>query len=325
MKLHIVFACCVVLLFGGFYASNSLTTIQASNLAVEPAQAVDPSGLVSDDFNEQELDTDIWEFIQPEVDGISGTLTLEPEDAPTNAIITLPEGTGLESWEPGHNATRLMQDASDEDFQVEVKFDTLPEPSTSQGIMVELNDDNSTTDRFLRFELYRTPTAGQLRGLIVEVRPNDGGAEPYVVVNPTENVEIMGVDTAPVYLRLTRTGTTFTLEYSVDEENYTEIASQTRNLPLTRVGVYVANPEPNNGTAPAFVGSIDYFKNTADEDFIDDPEPEPTPTPTEEPTETPTPDPGEPTATPTMEPGEPTATPGPVDPSEGVFLPLIIR
>ncbi|NOK63672.1 MAG: hypothetical protein GFH27_549379n15 [Chloroflexi bacterium AL-W] len=334
MKLHIVFACCVVLVFGGFYASNSLTTIEASNLAVVPAQVDDPSGIASDDFNEEALDTDIWEIIQPTVGGISGTLTLDG----TNALIELPEGTEFESWVGGHNATRIMQDANDEDFQVEVKFDTFPEPSTSQGIMVELNDDTSEIDRFLRFEFYRAPN-GDLFGFIAELQPNDGVGQPYTQVGGLVQTPITGVDTAPLYLRLTRTGPVFSLDYSTDGEDYegNGLGSRSRALPLTRVGAYVSNPEPSGGTAPAYTGSIDYFQNTADEDFVDDPVVEPTPTPTEEPvdpTATPTLEPGEPTPTPTLEPGEPTPTlepgeptptPGPVDPIEGVFLPLIIR
>ena len=332
MKLHIVFACCVVLLFGGFYASSSLTTIQASDLSVRLAQ-VDPLEFESDDFNDEELNTDVWEFIQPSVGPISPTLSFDG----TNALIELPEGTEFESWVTGHNAPRLMQETDAQEFEVEVKFDSIPQTAISaQGIVVELNDGGSDRDRFVRFEFFYNNNT--LFAYIAELRPTGTDGYETVFTPILENID-NAFTGAPMYMRVSlTTENVYTMEYSTDGQNYTEVDNFSRPNAVTHIGVYAANPEPDSGPAPNYISSIDYFRNMADPNFIDDPEP--TPTPTEEPTETPTatpdpvdptptatPDPVDPTPTATPDPVDPTptATPDPVDPSAGVFLPLIIR
>ena len=101
----------------------------------------------SDDFNVAVLDSRIWTFIDPIGDS---TLTLAGVGTPDATLtIDVPSGLSHDPWAV-NNAPRVMQPARDEDFQIEVKFESIMNLRfQEQGIIVEQDSDN-----WLRLEFH---------------------------------------------------------------------------------------------------------------------------------------------------------------------------
>jgi regulation of enolase protein 1 (concanavalin A-like superfamily) len=252
----------------------------------------EPVGLVSDDFNNTTLDTDLWTFVDPRGDA---TLTLDG----TTAQIAIPAGTSHDIWSGGNYAPRLMQAAPNTDFEMEVKFESLPSQAYAlQGILVEADADN-----FIRFDFYSDSTGPRVF------------AAHFVDGNPTAVSNQAIADNTPLYLRVTRVGDNWTQAYSYDGSTWQTAAQFSHSLAVTAVGVFAGNAGSN---PPAFTGAIDYVFNTAAPIVPEDGVAPPTSTPTMTPTNTPTDDPTQPeppTATPTM-----TSTPTPEPQSEPTDL-----
>jgi PKD repeat protein len=92
--------------------ASIVSTIQVSDLA-----------FLSDDFNDEDLNTNIWEFINPALDG-----TYEILDEETSFVLglTVPAGARHEIWEDIHSTPvgilhRRLQHA---DFDIEAKFES---------------------------------------------------------------------------------------------------------------------------------------------------------------------------------------------------------
>ena len=77
------------------------------------------SGIVSDDFSSDSLDSGPWTFVNPLSDG-------QVELDGTRALISVPFGVSHDMWGPSFASPRIMQDAEDTDFEVEVKFESVP-------------------------------------------------------------------------------------------------------------------------------------------------------------------------------------------------------
>ncbi|MEO8169039.1 MAG: T9SS type A sorting domain-containing protein, partial [bacterium] len=72
------------------------------------------------------------------------------------------------------------------------------------------------------------------------------------------------IGTAPIYMRINRTGTTFTQYWSTDAGVvWTQAGQITHTLNVDSMGVYAGNADPGGGPS-AFVGLIDFFKKTPD-------------------------------------------------------------
>ena len=99
------------------------------------------SGPVSDDFHATTLNTSLWTFVNPLSDG---SMQLNG----TNLLLSVPAGTVHELWAGGDTAVRVMQNITNVDFEVAVKFDTVLGSATQmQGVVVEQDASN-----FIRFE-----------------------------------------------------------------------------------------------------------------------------------------------------------------------------
>jgi hypothetical protein len=136
-----------------------------------------------------------------------------------------------------------MQPTADEDFEIEVKFESLPTVAfQSQGLLVEQDDGN-----FLRFDLYSDGA-----GLSIFSAVFADGA-PITQLN-------QAITASPVqYLRLTRAGDLWTEHYSFDGQSWTTVASFTHPLQVSSVGVFGGNFDPN----PAYTAVVDYFFDTS--------------------------------------------------------------
>ena len=93
---------------------------------------------ISDDFNRCELYTDLWTFVNPSEAG-----SVAVDMANSEVLLTVPPGPTMTMWNGERDAPRIMQDTENEDFTVEIKFNSIPEQNKQfQGLLVEQDADN---------------------------------------------------------------------------------------------------------------------------------------------------------------------------------------
>ncbi|MGA9117424.1 MAG: invasin domain 3-containing protein [Bacteroidota bacterium] len=202
----------------------------------------DSSTIISDDFNSFRLKSP-WTFMNPLGDAV---LTLVGQNSPNAwARIAVPGGAEHQPWTAGNTAPRLMQSANDRDFEVEAKFESgLTLAYQLNGIIVEQDSGN-----YLRFDLNSNGT-------------NTKAYAATIVNNtPTQkvNVTVGANGAAPQWLRITRQGQTWRMDYSLNGTSWTTAGSFNHALTVARVGPFVGN---SGSPAPAYTGNIDYFFKT---------------------------------------------------------------
>ena len=208
----------------------------AGNAAATPdasfTTAACPASLASDEFNAGTLDQSRWLWVDPVGDAgvsVSGG----------HAEISVPAGSRHDLWTGVDEVPRILQATQDDVFEVEVKFDSpVLTRYQMQGLLVQQDAKN-----LLRLEVHHEGSgaylfaAGITDGVatVIDQRPIAGGA--------------------PVYLRLKRNGTSWTLRYSNDGTSWLT-TTFTRALTVSAVGPYAGN----SGLAlPAFTSRVDYF------------------------------------------------------------------
>lgn len=205
---------------------------------------------VSDDFNTCALaEPDLWTYVNPTGDI---TKTLVGTHTPDAWIqFEVPPGVKHSMSDENTDAARLMQSVSDTDFEVEVKFESgVNDPSQIQGILVEENPEN----RFLRFDFHGD---GEWTRIYAGSLSDDGSTRVLTALINTPTT--ITVNTAPLYLRINRTGDLWTESYSLDGLNWIEAISFTEEIIVESVGLLAGNTDDN----PAHVALVDYFFNTA--------------------------------------------------------------
>jgi PKD repeat protein len=198
------------------------------------------SGIVSDDFNTPTLDG-MWTFQNPVGDGDYELVGAGTENA--HLRLSVPAGANHDVWTGGNRAVRVMQPAANDDFGIEVKFESQPtQRFQMQGLLVEQDPQN-----FLRLDFHSDGSALRL------FAARFVGGVPTTLRNQT-------IAAAPVlYLRLTRQGDTWMPQYSYDGSSWVDVSGFTHALAVTSVGVFAGNAGGN----PAFTAVVDYFFNTA--------------------------------------------------------------
>jgi len=209
-----------------------------------------PSSLRSDDFNACRIDPEVWTWIDPYNDSSAGVRDAFLGDA--RLEIAVPGIRDHRIWTAGVNAPRLMQAANDTDFEIEVKFGSvLTERFQRQGVLVlHQEPDPGAPDDWVHVELYSN---GASILAAATIAPNN---RPLVVI---DNV-VAENGTAPLYLRVTRVGDTWTVAHSLDGSTWTTEAPFDFSLPVTHVGVTASN---HGSPRPAVTVSVDYIQNTA--------------------------------------------------------------
>lgn len=195
--------------------------------------------VVSDDFSTGDLGPH-WTVFDP-----LGDTTLDL--SATNAIISVPGGVDHNLFTDENFATRLRQEGPIGDFEVEAKFESvLTSRFQTQGIVVEEDDDS-----YLRFEIHHDGTG--TKAFVASVLDN----------NPTIYFSGALPTTSAQYVRVGRVGNTWKMSYSTDGVTFTELVSMVVGIESAYVGPYIGNTATGSNTPPAFIGSIDYFFNTA--------------------------------------------------------------
>jgi regulation of enolase protein 1 (concanavalin A-like superfamily) len=202
----------------------------------------------SDDFNAYNLNTRIWTFSDPIGDAtllLTGTKT-------TNACLSifLPAGVTHDLYTQNNTAPRILQPTSNTDFTIEVKFNSaVSQAYQLQGVLIQ-----ASPTTLLRFDFSSDGT----QTMAFAASTTDGFATP-----PTVQIPLTGVaanNTAPLYMRVQRVGSTWTMLYSTGGIAFTVAGSFTFVLTVSQVGLFAAN----GGTSiPSHTVLVDYFFNTA--------------------------------------------------------------
>jgi len=199
------------------------------------------SGIVSDDFNTCALDTGLWTLVDPVGSASVQVAGMGTEDA--HAVISIPAGPAHDAWTSHNHTVRLMQPASNTDFEVRVKFDSLLNAGYQmQGLLVEQD-----TGRFIRYDLVHNGS-----GTFLFAGTFSGGA---AVVRATRAV----ANQAPFHLAVARLGHDWTLRYSYDAVNWTDLTTFHFAMDVARVGPFAGNWSATR--APAVVVKVDYVLN----------------------------------------------------------------
>jgi Beta xylosidase C-terminal Concanavalin A-like domain len=217
-------------------SSNTATTTDSTFTTTACSTAGAP---VSDDFTGSTLNP-IWSFYASccGFQKMTGTDVLLTVPSVTNHnIYALNQGAGL------------IQQISNVDFDVVAKFDSpVTQGVQEQGIVVQQDAQN-----FLYFAIYHDGVSPTL--LAVDT----------VAGNPTLKLNnAISFGGAPFWLRVTRSGSTWTERWSTDGTNYTTGVTFTQSLTTTGIGPVAANNvDDHNNPAPSFTAAVDYFFNLA--------------------------------------------------------------
>jgi regulation of enolase protein 1 (concanavalin A-like superfamily) len=198
------------------------------------------AGIVSDDFHTGVLDTQLWNIVDPQGDGTVELVGAGTPDAQLR--LSVPAGTTHDAW-TSNTTLRAMQPATNDDLEVEVKFESEPtQQYQGQGLLVEQDPSN-----YVRFDVYSDGNSLRVFGATF----SNGSATIRV------NSSIASGPTT--YLRMARSGNQWTAQYSYDGSSWSTAASFSHALTVSSVGVFAANFNPN----PAYTAVVDYFYETS--------------------------------------------------------------
>ncbi len=160
----------------------------------------------------------------------------------------MPGGVSHDPW-ASNDAPRIMQAASDGDFQAEVKLESvLSQRYQSQGIIVEQDSDD-----WMRFDIHSNGTT--INVLAASIIGGSPGVELMQSISS-------GASQTPMWLRVTRTIDQWTVEHSTDGQNWTVDGTFSHSLTVTAIGVFGGNFD-SSGSAPAHTAIFDYFFDTS--------------------------------------------------------------
>jgi uncharacterized repeat protein (TIGR02543 family) len=194
--------------------------------------------LLSDDFNACRLDS-MWTEIDPQN---NTTLTMSGE------LLTMSfPGGNAHDWTTG-GPPRIMQLAGDNNFMVEVKFESaLTAIGQMQGILVE-----EDADTYVRVAFERTAAGYIMFSRFVK----DGVAVKSATTTFVEGSPL------PTMLRVKRTGDSFARFFYQDGQwKATSQGAYTMDMTPIQVGVF-AGAAGAAGAAPGHTAVVDYFFNT---------------------------------------------------------------
>lgn len=223
--------------------ANPGTIVMTGDRTVQANFALIPPVFLSDDFNRCALGAP-WTFVDPYSDGGTATMTGGWSDD-ARVAISVPGGSEHEIWNGFIGAPHVLQPAENVDFTVEAKFDSdLPGNFGQEGILIKESE-----SRWIRAEIFRDET-NRLRVAV------DRG--PSIL---THDVYMPAGLTAPLWMRVTRTGDTWVQSWSSDGVNFNVAGGPfTYSMVVSAIGLFAGN----RGVAPpAHTVLVDYIHNTA--------------------------------------------------------------
>ncbi len=242
----------------GAAVGATLALVLTMLVPVSPASA-SSSSLVSDDFSGSVLGSQ-WSVVDPLGDGSVSLVGQGTADA--RLSLGVAGGVSHDAWTP-NDSLRVLQPTADDDFEMVAKFDSLPVNNyDQQGIIVQADGQN-----WLRLGVHRS-SAG-LRAFVSKV----------VAGNATtvQNTSLGSVGSS-VWVRVTRSGDSWSYATSGDGVSFSTKASFNLALGVTATGVYAGNYR-SSSPAP-YTALVDYVFNTASPISPEDPTGSPTTTTT---------------------------------------------
>lgn len=225
--------------------------------APEPGQVVE-----SDDFSAGTLDSR-WTVTDHVGDGTVALTGQGTADA--HLALSLPAGSSHDIW--GTNRSlRVLQPVGDQDFNVDVKFDSVPVSRyQTQGLLIQQDASN-----WLRFDVYHD--GSRLHAYAASTVDGTSARKLDRVVAAVDSVHI----------RVVREGSTWMMTVQTDDGDPQTIGSFDRAMAPAAVGPFAAN-HGSGSSIPAFTALVDYVFDPADpivpEDGFEEPDPEPDTTP----------------------------------------------
>ena len=204
---------------------------------VVAAPAAAQSGFVSDDFDSASLGAQ-WSLVDPLGDASFAMVGAGTGQA--YAELGVPGGVSHDQWGVS-NAPRLLQPVADADMELEAAFLTTPSAKyQTQGLVVE----ESATE-WVRADLYHDGTS--LRLFAGSTDAGSSSARLNQIV-----------DGATSFVRLNRTGDTWTVSTSTNGTSWTTIGSFVEAIAASSAGIFVGNAGPS----PAYTAQFDYVFET---------------------------------------------------------------
>jgi LmbE family N-acetylglucosaminyl deacetylase/regulation of enolase protein 1 (concanavalin A-like superfamily) len=194
----------------------------------------------SDEFNGTTLDTSVWTFVNP-----LGDASVSMNGS--QASIGVPGLVSHDVWTNGVRAPQLRQAVSNDDFEVEVKFDSSVDAAYQiQGILVQQD-----VDDLLRLEFHYDGRNTKL--FAAALSGSNARTHHYGTVQGG----------APAYMRVLRSGNSWTIRHSRDGRNWTTATTFTHAMTVTSMGPFAGN---SGNIAPSFTSAIDYFREVRPDD-----------------------------------------------------------
>jgi outer membrane protein assembly factor BamB len=197
----------------------------------------------SDSFTATSLDSD-WTF-----GDATGTSSYSLTSNPGHLQINVPGGSSHDCFPPTFNCANMLRKGNNVDATYETKIDgvnftSLSTSEQTYGIMVWQDNQN-----YMIF-VYYTDGTGSVKVAATSVFSNVG----TLVASAT----VTGGLGASNYLRVTRTGTTYTVYYSQNGSSWTTVSPSITapgGFVVNKVGTLVSNSASNLATT----GNFDYF------------------------------------------------------------------
>jgi uncharacterized repeat protein (TIGR02543 family) len=195
--------------------------------------------LLSDDFNSCLLDDSLWEVVDPKADL---TYFMNGEQIELN----IPAGSSHD-WSAG-GPPRVMQSAADEDFSIEIKFETQVDVQGQlHGVLIE-----EDADTYARIS-YEYSAAGRI--LYARFVRDGSILKNFSFTLPADKP-------VPMAMKVTRTGNSynwFYLENGIWKKP--SGAPYTTDIIPIKIGFFAGN-SGQGGAQPGFKSVVDYFFNS---------------------------------------------------------------
>jgi regulation of enolase protein 1 (concanavalin A-like superfamily) len=158
--------------------------------------------------------------------------------------IGLSSGQAHDYYVGNHTAPRLTQAVTDDQFRITVKFNNAVNAAFKMNGLIFFQDTNNV----VRCDTYFNDLGQQ------KIFASTSSADAF-----TNQVDSTITATNPIWIRVTRAGSTWTQEYSSDGVSFTQAVQFTKSLSMTSAGIVAANADPGTG-APAFTSQAEFFQ-----------------------------------------------------------------
>lgn len=224
-----------------FEAVSTGTDQQSASSGDQSFQTSISLGPETDDFNRCGGLSPRWTLVDPLGSAQADTVGAGTSDA--RLRITIPAGLSHDAW-GANTATRVMQTADDQDFEIEVSFESIVTAGYQmQGLLVE-----ESPDHWLRFDFYSDGT--RTRAMTAKTV----GGTSQVLSRTTV------ADGVPLKLKVTRVADTWQFRWSANNGlSWTLSSSINYPLAVSKVGLFAGSA---GVSPPGMVLEADYLWRT---------------------------------------------------------------